>query len=431
MAEARIVDARQVQPRHGRLSRHRPIRRALGIIAMAVSAVLVATVGVGAFAVLQFTTNLDTIDLAGGDDQALPQFQDQQGAFNVLVVGSDTREGQTAVNHVEGSAELNDVTMLLHVHEDHQGATVISFPRDLIVDFPTCPAVGDDGMEAPAVSGVQLNTALSRGGLPCAVALIESMTGLEIPYVAKITFDGVINMSTAVGGVPVCFAGPIDDPWSDLQIPAAGTYDLEGEQALQFLRSRHGVGDGSDLARISSQRVFLSALIRKVQSDEVLGNFGSLYQIAQVASQNMTLSTSLSDPATMVGMANVLRKIPLDTMQFVTYPTVPLGQRVAPDYYTAEIMMELIRNDEVIPLDPTQLGRGSEQTASPEPSEGADETADPSGDQTAEGTDASEAPDGTEASETPSAEPEDLTGIEGRIDGQSAEQESCVVPFGW
>lgn len=421
MREPRVIDAREVRPRHGRLRRHRPLRSALAVAAMALSAMLVAGIGVVAFSVLQFSSNLETIDLAGGD-HPLPEFENQRGAFSVLVVGSDTRDGQQSTNAVHPGQELNDVTMLLHVHEDHQGATVVSFPRDLIVDFPTCPATGEDGIEVPAASGVQLNTALHRGGLPCAVALIESMTGLQIPYVAKITFDGVINMSTAVGGVPVCFAGPIDDPWSDLQIPAAGTYELEGEQALQFLRSRHGVGDGSDLARISSQRVFLSALIRKVQSDEVLGNFGSLYQIAQVASQNMTLSTSLSDPATMVGMANVLRKIPLETMQFVTYPTVPLGQRVAPDYYTADIMMELIRNDQEVPLDPSQLGAGSAETASPEPGDAPadDPQQSPSAD-----------PAATDAPDASAAPDEDLTGIEGRIDGQSAEQESCVVPFGW
>lgn len=413
MPEIRVIDAKGATPRHGKLKPHRPVRRLLSYTAMGLAAVLVATVGVATFSVWRLSSNLETVDLSIGNDTEIPQFQNQQGAFNVLVVGSDSRENQESADSSEHDGELNDVTMLLHVHEDHQGATVISFPRDLLVDFPTCPPQEEGGFEVPPGSGAQLNTALERGGLPCAVALIESMTGLEIPYVAKITFDGVINMSTAVGGVPVCFAGAISDRRSGLEIPEAGTFDLEGEDALAFLRTRYGIGDGSDLSRISAQRVFMSSLVRKIQSDEVLGSFTSLYRIAQVASENMTLSTSLSDPTTMVGMANVLRQIPLETMQFVTYPVQPAGNRVIPDYYTAGLMMEMVRNDEVIPLDPSELGSGSRESEDPE------ETSEPS---------ESESPSPTEEVDDPEAS--EPTGLEGLIDGQNAEQESCVVPYG-
>ena len=419
MGTERIVDASGAVPRHGKQARHRPVRAALGYIAMAMAVVLVATIGTVGITVWQLTSRIDTVDIAGDETVKPPEFANQKGAFNVLLVGSDTREGQDATNDSHDGPELNDVTMLLHVHEDHQGATVISFPRDLILDFPTCPGLEEGDPEVPEQYGVQFNTALATGGLGCVVNVVESMTGLEIPYAAKITFDGVINMSSAVGGVPVCFAGPVQDPWSGLDIPEAGTYELEGEQALQFLRTRHGVGDGSDLSRIASQRVFLSALLRKAQSDEVLGNLSSLYNIARVATENMQLSTSLNDLGTIVGMANTMRGIPLDTMQFVTYPTVPLDQRVAPDYYTAEIMMELVRNDEPIPLDPDDLGGGADTdpTESGDPSESADpaesETADPA--------------DPTESE----PEPTDQTGIEGMVDGQNAEQETCVVPYGY
>lgn len=407
MPGTQIVNAQGVTPRHGKLKPHRPVRRMLSYVAMALSAVLVATVGIAGISFWQFSSNLDTVDLSIGTDTEIPQFENQQGAFNVLVVGSDTRQDQGSADNSEHDGELNDVTMLLHVHEDHKGATVISFPRDLLVDFPTCPPLEEGGYEVPPASGVQFNTALERGGLACVAALVESMTGLEIPYVAMITFDGVINMSTAVGGVPVCFAGPINDRRSKLDIPEAGTYDLEGEDALALLRTRYGIGDGSDLSRINSQQIFLSALIRKIQSDEVLGSFTSLYRMAQVATENMTLSTSLNDLQTMVGMANVLRKIPLSTMQFVTYPTQPAGNRLVPDYYTADLMMELVREDRVIPLDPADIG--NEETEEPEDSE---------------------SPSPSEESEEPEPS-EDPTGIEGMVDGQNAEDDSCILPYGY
>ncbi|SJM64526.1 LCP family protein [Agrococcus casei] len=421
MGTERIVDASGVAPRHGKLKRHHPMRSALGYIAMAMAIVLVATIGTAGITVWQLTSRIDTVDIADGETVTPPEFANQKGAFNVLLVGSDTREGQDATNDSHDGPELNDVTMLLHVHEDHQGATVISFPRDLILDFPACPSVEEGEPDVPEQYGAQFNTALATGGLGCVAHVVESITGLEIPYAAKITFDGVINMSTAVGGVPVCFSGAVQDPWSGLDIPEAGTYELEGEQALQFLRTRHGVGDGSDLSRIASQRVFLSALLRKAQSDEVLGNLSSLYNIAQVATENMQLSTSLNDLGTIVGMANVMRKIPLDTMQFVTYPTVPLDQRVAPDFYTAEIMMELVRNDEPIPLDPDDLGGGADDGETGT----SDEPVDP--------TDTEAPADPTDPTDPATEDPTqtDPNSIDGMVDGQNAEQETCVVPYGF
>lgn len=309
---------------------------------------------------------------------------------------------------------LNDVTMLLHVSDDHQLARVVSFPRDLIVDFPACEDP-ETGETQPAVTGIQFNQALSRGGLSCVAEVVSDMTGMPVPYAAMITFQGVISMSSAVGGVPVCFAGPIDDRWTGLEIPAAGTYELEGAQALAFLRSRHGVGDGSDLARISSQQVFLSSLVRTLQSDAVLTDLTKLYGISQVALENMTLSSGLADIGTMVSMARVLADIPLETMQFVVYPNALSGNRVYPIEDAAEELMRRIRLDLPIELGEDSLGVGSTQetpTPTPEPGEPLP----------------TETPEPTETpGATPTPTPTD--GLEGVV-GQDASQESCVVPFG-
>ena len=86
-----------------------------------------------------------------------------------------------------------------------------------------------------------------------------------------ITFDGVIEMSNALGGVDVCVTQRIRDTDTGLDL-SAGTHSLQGKDALEFLRTRHGVGDGSDLARISSQQVFLSSMMRKIISGGTLGS---------------------------------------------------------------------------------------------------------------------------------------------------------------
>lgn len=433
MAEERVssVDTSSMVPRHGRLRRHSGVAHVFRWAALSLAVLLVAGVGVVGVSLLRISTGLQTVDLGGEVPQAQGGFAPYEGGFTILLVGSDQRTGQGAEFGEEayGEGMLNDVTMLLHVSDDHERARVVSFPRDLIVDFPACEDP-ETGITTPAADGVQFNQALSRGGLACAAAVVSDLTGIEVPYAAMITFQGVISMSSAVGGVPVCFAGPIDDPWTGLEIPAAGTYDLEGEQALQFLRSRHGVGDGSDLARISSQQVFLSSLVRTLQSDAVLTDLTRLYAISQVALENMTLSSGLGNVGTMVSMARVLADIPLETMQFVLYPNYLEGTRVYPDEEAADELMRRIRLDLPISLGEDSLGIGSTgETPEPTPEPGELLPEQPG---VTEEPAATETPGATEApgaTETPGATPTPTDGLAGVV-GQDASQESCVVPYG-
>lgn len=414
-----VVDTTSMAPRHGRLRRHSGTAHVFRWIALGMAVVLTALIGVVGVSVLRLSTGIATVDLAADVPPAQPGFAPYEGGFTILLVGSDQREGQGNEFNEDAyeGGSLNDVTMLMNVSADHSRARVVSFPRDLIVDFPACEDP-ETGVTQPAVSGIQFNQALDRGGLSCVAEVVSDMTGMEVPYAAMITFQGVISMSTAVGGVPVCFAGPIDDRWTGLQIEEAGTYDLEGEQALAFLRSRHGVGDGSDLARISSQQVFLSSLVRTLQSDAVLTDVTKLYGISQVALENMTLSSGLGNVGTMVSMARVLADIPLETMQFVVYPNVLEGNRVYPVEDAADELMRRIRLDLPIELGEDSLGVGSTgetPAPTPEPGETGAETPPPT--ETAVPTDTAE------------PTPTPPTGLEDVV-GQDASQESCVVPYG-
>ena len=163
---------------------------------------------------------------------------------------------------------------------------------------------------------------MSIGGLPCVALTLENLMGLDIGYAGLMTFAGVAQLSTAVGGVEVCVSAPLIDPWSGINIPEAGNHTLEGYEALAFLRTRKGVGDGSDLSRISSQQVYMSALVRTLQQDGVLNDVGKLYGIAQVAAQTMVLSTSLGSVDVMVAMARALRGIPNEDIVFIQYPVL-------------------------------------------------------------------------------------------------------------
>ena len=386
--------------------RRRRLRRFLTLTAVGI---LIIAGGTVAIAAIRLSQNVTTVELQPvRDSEEPPAVADFDGEFDVLLVGSDGRAGQ-GVQYGEGGdveGSRNDVTLLLHVNEAHDAATVISFPRDLLVDIPACTDP-ETGSTWNAGWRVQFNESLARGGLGCVTSTVTALTGIDLAYAAEISFTGVIEASNAVGGVPICFAGPIHDRHSGLDIPAAGTYDLSGEQALALLRSRYGVGDGSDLARISTQQVFLSSLVRTLRDQSTLTDPVKLYSIADAATRNMTLSTQLADLGTLTSMAKVFSDLPLENIAFVSYPHLPAGDRVVPDEHAAAELMDRVKAGETVNISADRTGRGSELS---------DDTAPPS----------SEPDDGATEEEPPP----DAAPLPENLDGQSAAQDTCVRPYG-
>jgi LCP family protein required for cell wall assembly len=349
--------------RHGRQRRRNPIGALFKLLAGTLAVLLISSVAVGAVALSQIEGSIDTIELVGQEEGAPPpDIGSFEGGFNVLLVGSDRCEDSSGCAG-RGSANLNDVTILVHVSQDQTNAVAVSFPRDLVVPIPSCPREDGKGNNG-AMSGQPINVTLFYGGLPCTVLTVEKLTGLDIPFAGLITFNGVVNMSTAIGGVTVCTTGPVVDRYSGINLPAAGEWPLHGDDALAFLRSRHGVGDGSDLGRISSQQVFMSAMARQLTSDGVLKDPVKLYNLATTATRSMQLSTSMKNVTTLASMARVFANMDLANVQFVQYPSttgvggIYLG-KVAPIERKAEELFQLIRADLPFSLPENSTGRGS------------------------------------------------------------------------
>ncbi|KAB1644998.1 LCP family protein [Gulosibacter chungangensis] len=403
--------------RHGRLPTT-TVMKSLGKgIAMVMGVILVSAVTFGGIVYANLQSGVETFELADNSEQQDPT-NIFEGGVNILLVGSDSRadaDGNVAAGQSEGV--LNDVNMIFHLSEDHSNATVVSIPRDTLVSRPDC--TGDDGEQHYAQDGVMINSILNDGGMNCIVSTVEEMSGIDIQYAGMIMFNGVIEMSNAVGGVEVCVEQPINDTYSDLYLDA-GYHSLQGEEALKFLRTRHGVGDGSDLARIENQQVFLSSLMRTVKSNETLTNPTKVYGLARAATQNMVLSSNLNSVDTLVSLANALAQVPLNQFTFVRLPVVDSewqAGRVEPAYPDADQMWELIANDQ-----PLNLGAGEEEPADAgdetsdagEGSEdGSESTADDST-STAEGSDEVEGP-GVTQDATPTPD----------LSGQTADTESC------
>ncbi len=406
--------ARAPQPtviaRHGRLPRSRAWKTVAGIIGSSLAVVLVATGSVAGIAAYQLSSKLSANSVEINETEApIPEIGAYEGGFNILVVGNDAFYDRDTV--------LNDVNILIHVSADQTSAVAVSIPRDLVVPFPSC-IDEETGKPTSPMTGRPINEALYYGGLPCAVTVVENLTGLDITYAGMIGFEGVAAMASAVGGVDVCTTTPIKDKYTGTFLDP-GTHHLDGWDALMFLRSRHGVGDGSDLTRISSQQVFLSSLLRKLKSQETLTDVTKLIGLAQVAADNMILSKELTQPATIVAMAKALNKIPMDRITFIQYPGSTGGTgiytgKVQPKKGLADQLFAAIRADEAIGVDKAGDGRGSvadpNATTAPEPEPTASGTSDPS------------------TAPVPEASLSEKVVISG-INGQTAADQTCTQGF--
>jgi LCP family protein required for cell wall assembly len=356
--------------RHGNIHAASRARAVFGIIGKALIVVLVSTLTVGTISAVQLSQELSRHKIVLKDSNGNPiEVPPLDGPLNLLLVGSDSRDGTGNGVFGNETSNLADVIILLHISADRKNAVGLSFPRDLMVPWPACPSTsGGPGYYAQSLG--QINATIANGGPGCTLLTVEALTGLKIPYLAMVDFNGVIELANAVGGVEVCVAEDINDDYTHTYLKA-GMHNLQGLQALQFLRTRHGVGDGSDLSRISNQQVYLTALVRKLKGKDVLNNPVALMSLAQTAARNMKLSDTLSDPAQLVGVANALKAIPMKKITFLQLPSVggmpaPNEGRVQPDYEKAQVLFEMLQADEPMVLG-TVNNTGSGSVVAPTP----------------------------------------------------------------
>lgn len=396
--------------RHGRLRSPGLVGAVLRVLAIGLCVVLVAGVSLGVIAYQRLASNVatNTVVLPGDTTTDIPTIGAYSGTVNLLLVGSDTRNGQKGHYGSNPGSTLNDVNILIHISADHTKATVISIPRDLYVTRPECTNPSDTSQKLPGATGVKINSTLEYGGLGCVRDTVAALTGMSIPFAALITFDGVVEMSNAVGGVSVCVAAAINDDYTGLHL-SKGEHTLQGVTALKFLRTRHGVGDGSDVTRISSQQVFLSSLVRKIKSNATLTDVTKLYGLASAATQSMSLSSGLANVDTMVSIGRAVASIPLSQFLLVQYPTTLYGDGLVPNDTSAKVLLDAVKADKTLKLAKKQTGAtdgsGSVE-ASPSPSTSASSTPTPS---------------------TTSGSSSDTVDLPSTVVGQSVEQQTCSV----
>ncbi|MET7295979.1 LCP family protein [Streptomyces griseoloalbus] len=314
-------------------------------------AFVVLATGVGGYLYLEHLN--DNITSVSDDGAGTGGFSKDK-AINILVIGTDKRTGSGNEGYGDtGSAGHADTTILLHVSKDRSNATALSIPRDLIVDIPDCPTQQEDGSQKviPGSTGVRFNTSLGQGGRTpsCTMRTVTELTGIKPDNFMVADFNAVKTLTSAVGGVEVCLAKDIDDPDSHLKL-SEGKHTIEGEQALAFVRTRHSVGLGGDLSRIALQQQFLSALMRKLKSNDTLTSPSKMIKLAEAGTEALTVDSQLDSIGKLRDLGLELGKLNVKNLSFTTVPVRdnPAEQvkaTVVLNETEALKVFDLIRND--------------------------------------------------------------------------------------
>jgi LCP family protein required for cell wall assembly len=245
-----LLAGRRVLRPDGRPTRKRgPIRVFLGLAGLGVVALLVA-VELGWF---YANAKFDEIERISVDEGGSSVLAGSSGGTNYLLIGTDKRDG----------TEGNRADSILILRTGDGPARLLSIPRDLLVARPD---LGGDT--------ARINAAYNQGAINL-IKTVQDGVGIPIDRYIEINFTAFADLVDALGGVTIDFPTPAIDEGSGLNIQQAGPNELDGEQALAFVRSRKyqevidGVPQGtsgSDLERIVRQQQFLREVLKEAGS---------------------------------------------------------------------------------------------------------------------------------------------------------------------
>ncbi|ALO95581.1 transcriptional regulator [Streptomyces hygroscopicus subsp. limoneus] len=309
--------------------------RALRIVGLTLTGALVLGVAAAGWAYWHLDHNIRSVDIdsALGDDRparaaltpsataAADASPLPTGSLNILVLGSDSRSGKDnqELGGGDSGGARSDTAMVVHIDAGRTKATVVSIPRDTLVTRPSCPLTSG-GSTAPAY-GAMFNSAYAVGGPVCAVKTVETLTGVRMDHYLEIDFSGFAKLVDALGGVDVTTGQDIDDDKSHLRLKA-GTHHLDGKQALALARTRHGIGDGSDLGRIGLQQTLVKSLLEQMAGAGLLSDPARLYQVADAVTTSLTTDTGLNSLNELVSLGRSLKGLTADRVRTVTMPVV-------------------------------------------------------------------------------------------------------------
>lgn len=277
------------------------------------------------------------------------------GALNVLMVGSDSREGLDSPEDVLRFGRVGgrraDTIILVQVIPGQQRGVLVHIPRDLWT------TVHAEGRQFQA----KVNSAYNSGPQSI-IDTVGSLTGVPINHYIEINFAGFRRMVDAVGGIDVCNAQSFYDPKINFQLDA-GLHHLDGEQALSYVRTRRATSAG-DFGRIRRQQEFVRAVMSKVGKPTVLGNPVRVNSLATSFAHNVTVDQNFQ-VSDLIRLAISIRRVEPD--QLLTYSVPGHVGRIGGQ------SVVIIENDKAEPLfealrnvsDPSDVVPTQQQAAAP------------------------------------------------------------------
>ena len=247
------------------------------------------------------------------DRPAKPTAGSAADAMNILVLGTDTRSdapttGTEAPGWKPGQAR-SDTMLLVHLDGNRRAASVVSIPRDSWVDIP-------------GHGKGKVNWAYSFGGPNLTVETVEKMTDVRIDHLAVVDWDGFKTLTDAVGGVDILIPKTVYDAARGVRWEA-GRHHLDGEQALLYVRQRHGLQDG-DLDRVARQQAFLRTLLEQALAQELRKNPGQVLDLLTLFSKHASLDDDWST-LQLAKLAASLRNLRTADINYLTLPTDGTG----------------------------------------------------------------------------------------------------------
>ncbi|MDM7831772.1 LCP family protein [Cellulomonas edaphi] len=333
-----VRHATPARPRNARHSRHatHTTRRVVRGTAIAATALLAFGVGSAAATYMRIDGNLNHADIGSlVADESRPTKAtnpDDPNAgkdVNILLLGSDQRDGENAEIGGSFGGMRSDTTIVLHISADRSRVDAISIPRDSMVHIPSCKL--SNGKHTGETFGM-FNSAFAFGwdqggdiasAVGCTWRTVEKNTGVHIDHSVVVDFAGFENMVDALGGVPICIPNEMISKKARLHL-LPGNQTLNGKQALGFARARTGtgVGDGSDTNRIGRQQQLIAAMVKAILSKNVLTDVGDLLGLLGAATSSVTTDKGLS-VTDMAGLAYTMRDIRGGNITFMTIPWGP------------------------------------------------------------------------------------------------------------
>ncbi|MGW2018319.1 LCP family protein [Streptomyces sp. NPDC001927] len=340
-------------PQQGRRKRKNAKSRKKKVLLWTGGAMAFVLVGgaVGAYAYYDHLNgNINKVDVVGAQSTGFKKDQ----AVNILLIGTDKRTGDGNQGYGDKNSPGHaDTTILFHVSKDRTNATAMSIPRDLKTEIPECQTKMPDGSikTIPGQADERFNVSLGQSDRDpgCTMRTVKQLTGLTVDHFMMADFNAVKEMTTAVGGVKVCLVKPVKDKDSKLNLPA-GESTIQGEQALAFVRTRHSFGNESDLDRIKIQQQFLSSMIRQMKSDETLTSPSKLLDLAEAATNALTVDSGIGSIGKLKSLGEELAKIDTKNITFTTLPVIDnpaekIKATVVPDPTKAPQLFAMLKSD--------------------------------------------------------------------------------------